>query len=99
MNTSSHIRGNLLRGNQRLLFVPLLLATLTACQKNVTEPIVDDRFASTELVSTKALLGIESIIWQENADGSSLFNILCSKQTATSYGLAASIIQAFDGTK
>jgi hypothetical protein len=99
MKTSMHKRCNLLRRNQRVLSVPLLLATLAACQKNVTEPKVDDGSTSTELVSTKALIGIGNLIWQENADGSSFLNTMCSKQTATSYGITASTNQAFNGTK
>ena len=92
-------KSNLLRTNRRVLSVPLLLATLAACQKNVTEPIVDDGFASTELVSTESVIGIGSIIWQENADGSSFLNTMCSKQAATSYGMTASTNQAFSGTR
>lgn len=89
-----HKRGNLLRGNQRVLTVSLLLATLAACQKNV-EPKVD-AVASNEQVSTKAT---GDIIWQDNADGSSLFSTMVTVQTATSYGITASTNEAFDGTK
>jgi hypothetical protein len=99
MKISMHKRGYLLPGNQRVLSVPLLLATLAACQKNVTEPIVDDGYASTELVSTESVIGIGNIIWQENADGSSFLNTMCSKQTSTSYGMTASTTQAFSGTR
>src|ERR1700754_2217676 len=91
-----HKRGNLLRRNQRVLTVSLLLATLAACQKNGIEPKLDDGETSEEKVSTKAT---GHIIWQENADGSSLFNTLCGKQTATSYGITASTTESFNGTK
>ena len=91
-----HKRGNLLRGNQRVLTVSLLLATLAACQKNVTEPKVDDAAASTEQVSTKAT---GSLIWSENADASSFLNTYITLQSATSYGVTASTEQVFNGTK
>jgi len=93
-----HKRGNLLRGNQRVLTVSLLLATLAACQKNV-EPKLDAA-ASEELVSTKATSG-GNIIWQENADGSSFLTggLSLSIQYATSYGITASTAQAYNGTK
>ena len=85
--------------DQRLLFVTLLLATLTACQKDISEPIVDEGYASTGLVLTESVIDIGNIIWQENADGSSFLNTMCSKQTATSYGMTASSNQAFSGTR
>ncbi len=93
-----HKRGNLLRGNQRVLTVSLLLATLAACQKNV-EPKLDAA-ASDELVSTKATSG-GNIIWQENADGSSFLTgpLSLSIQYATTYGITASTTQAYNGTK
>lgn len=89
-----HKRGNLLRGNQRVLTVSLLLATLAACQKNV-EPKLDAA-ASDEQVSTKAT---GSLIWQDNADGSSLFSSYVKLQTATSYAITASTNEVFQGTK
>jgi hypothetical protein len=99
MKTLMHKRGNLLRGNQRVLTVSLLLATLAACQKNV-EPKLDDAAASEELVSTKAISG-GNIIWQENADGSSFLTggLTLSIQTATSYGITGSTLQHYNGTK
>jgi len=98
MKTSMHKRGNLLRGNQRVLTVSLLLATLAACQKNV-EPKLNDA-ASEELVSTKATTG-GNIIWEENADASSFLTggLTLSVQYATSYGITASTTQAYNGTK
>ncbi|MBO9200502.1 MULTISPECIES: polysaccharide lyase [Niastella] len=99
MKTSNHKRGNLLRSNQRVLSVLLLLTTLGACQKDVTEPLVDDGSASTELVSTKSIISIGNILWLENADGSSFLNTMISKQTSTSYGMTASTNQAFNGTR
>jgi hypothetical protein len=98
MKTSMHKRGNLLRGNQRVLTVSLLLATLAACQKNV-EPKLDAT-ASEELVSTKATTG-GNIIWEENADASSFLSggLTLSVQTATSYGITASTTEAYNGTK
>ncbi len=99
MKTSMPKRGPWLSRNLHVLSVPLLLATLAACQKNVTGPIIDDGSASTDLVSTESVIGIGNIIWQENADGSSFLNVMCSKQTATSYGMTASTNQAFSGTK
>jgi hypothetical protein len=98
MKTSMHKRGNLLRGNQRVLTVSLLLATLAACQKNV-EPKLDAA-ASEELVSTKATSGGD-IIWQENADGSNFLTggLTLSIQTSTTYGITASTGEAYNGTK
>ncbi|SEP21116.1 Polysaccharide lyase [Niastella yeongjuensis] len=92
-----HKRGNLLRGNQRVLTVSLLLATLAACQKNVEKP---DAAASEELVSTQATSG-GNIIWSENADGSSFLTsgLSLSIQYATTYGITASTAEAFSGTK
>jgi hypothetical protein len=95
MKTLMHKRGNLLRGNQRVLTVSLLLATLAACQKNV-EPKLDDAAASTEQVSTQAT---GSLIWSENADVSSFLSTYITKQTATSYGITASTEQVFNGAK
>ncbi len=93
-----HKRGNLLRGNQRVLTVSFLLATLAACQKNV-EP-KPAALASEEAVSTKATSG-GNLIWSENADGSSFLTggLSLSIQTATPYGITASTTHAFDGTK
>jgi len=96
MKTLMHKRGNLLRGNQRVLTVSLLLATLAACQKNVDKPKLDDAAASTELVSTQAT---GSLIWSENADASSFLSSYITLQTATSYGCTASTQQVFSGTK
>ncbi|AEW03316.1 hypothetical protein Niako_7095 [Niastella koreensis GR20-10] len=90
-----HKRGNLLRGNQRVLTVSLLLATLAACQKNVTQPKVDDAALNQE-VSTKAT---GNLIWQDNAEGSSLFSTMVTVQTATTYGITASTNEVFQGTK
>lgn len=91
-----HKRGNLLRGNQRVLTVSLLLATLAACQKNVEKPTLDDAAASTEQVSTQAT---GSLIWSENADATSFLSTYVTLQTATSYGITASTQQVFNGTK
>ncbi|OQP45160.1 hypothetical protein A4H97_33005 [Niastella yeongjuensis] len=102
MKKSGFKRDNLFRSNKRVLSVTLMLTTLAACQKNLTdpiEPLIDDGSASTEMVSTKSILGLGSLIWQETSDGSSFLNTLCSKQTATSYGMAASTNQAFNGTR
>lgn len=90
-----HKRGNLLRGNQRVLTVSLLLATLAACQKNVTEPKVDDAALNQE-VSTKAT---GPLIWSENADATSFLNTYVTLQTATSYGITASTQLANSGSK
>src|SRR4051812_27176041 len=87
------------RRNQCALTLPLLLSAFTACQKNYTEPIVDNGSASTELVSTESLIGLGSLIWQENADGNNFFNTLISKQSTTSYGMTASTNEAFNGTR
>jgi hypothetical protein len=99
MKTSMHKRGNLLRRNQRVLSVSLLLATLAACQKNIDKK-PEDATASEEVVSTQALSG-GNIIWQENADGSSFLNggLSISIQYATSYGITASTTHAFSGAK
>jgi hypothetical protein len=87
------------RRNQHALTFPLLLSAFTACQKNYIEPLVDDGSASTELVSTESLIGLGSLIWQENADGNNFFNTLISKQSTTSYGMTASTNEAFNGTR
>jgi hypothetical protein len=99
MKTLMHKRGNLLRGNQRVLTVSLLLATLAACQKNVEKPI--DAASSEEQVSTKATSGGD-LIWHENADGSSFLTgggVTLSIQTSTTYGITASTLQHYNGTK
>src|SRR3954466_2553915 len=100
MKTSMHKRGNLLRRNQRVLTVSLLLATLAACQKNV-EPKLEEAdltaAASTEQVSTMAA---GTLIWQENADLSTGFlNTYITKQAATTYGITASSEKVFGGNK
>ena len=91
-----HKRGNLLRGNQRVLTVSLLLATLAACQKNVEPKLDAAAAASTEQVSTQAT---GALIWSENADVSSFLSTYITKQAATSYGITASTEQVFNGTK
>ncbi|MBO9202079.1 MULTISPECIES: polysaccharide lyase [Niastella] len=98
MKTLMHKRGNLLRRNQRVLSVSLLLATLAACQKNIDQkPVGID---SEEQVSTQATSG-GNIIWSENADGSSFLTggLSLSIQYATSYGITQSTTQVFNGTK
>ncbi|MBO9204279.1 MULTISPECIES: polysaccharide lyase [Niastella] len=96
MKTSMHKRGNFLQRNQRVLSVSLLLATLAACQKNIDQkPVGID---SDEQVSTKSTSS-GNIIWQEDAEGSSFINTLCTVQTATTYGITQSTNQVFNGTK
>lgn len=87
-------RGILLCVNQRVLIISLL-ATLFACQKNSTEPKLYDAAATQELSSSTT----GNMIWQDNADGSSILNAYVTKQTYTSYGITASSEQVFNGTR
>jgi hypothetical protein len=90
--------GNFFRKHQRVLTVSLLLATISSCQKGgVLEPSVENISDST-LNATVSARAIGNLIYEENADGSSL-STYPSKNVATSYGLTQSTNQFYNGSK
>lgn len=88
-------KNNLSRRNQRVLTIFLVLAMMSACQKNVAE-LRSVEVGSTIRVSTNTN---GNLIWQDNADGDNFLTTYVSKQTATPYGITASSEQVFNGTK
>jgi hypothetical protein len=90
--------GNFVRKNQRVLAVSLLLASLYSCKKGVMEPTTETLTDNT-LTRTVTTNSISSLLYKENADGSTIFGTYVSKQTSTSYGITASTTQFYNGTK
>jgi|RhiMetdeSRZDD1v2_1073273.scaffolds.fasta_scaffold98383_1 polysaccharide lyase-like protein len=98
MKTSMLHTSNFFRKNQRVLAVSLLLASLYSCRKGVLEPSAEI-IADNTLSRTVTTNSISSLLYNENADGTSIFGTYVSKQTSTSYGITASTTQLYNGTK
>jgi hypothetical protein len=97
MKTSMFHTSNFFRKNQRLLAASLLLASLYSCKKGVLEPTTGNLIDNT-LTSTVTTNSISSLLYKENADGSSLSSYP-SKQAAASYSVTQSTSLFYNGTK
>jgi hypothetical protein len=89
---------NFFRKNQRVLAASLLLTSIYSCKKGVLEPTAEtmaDNAGTTAITETT----IGNLLYHENADGSTLFSTLVSKQTSTSYGITASTTSFYNGIK
>jgi polysaccharide lyase-like protein len=98
MKTSMLHTSNFFRKNQRVLAVSLLLASLYSCKKGVMEPSAEIMGDNT-LNRTVTTNSISSLLYKENADGTSIFGTFVSKQTSTTYGVTASTSQFYNGIK
>jgi hypothetical protein len=98
MKTSMFHKSNFFRKNQRLLAVSILLTSLYSCSKGVLEPTAETT-ADNTLNRTVTTNSISSLLYKENADGSSFLSTYVSKQTGTSYGITSSTSQFYNGTK
>src|SRR5216117_116182 len=97
MKTSMLHTSNFFRKNQRVLAVSLLLASLYSCRKGVLEPTTGNLIDNT-LTSTVTTNSISSLLYKENADGTSLSSYP-SKQAAASYSITQSTSLFYNGTK
>ena len=98
MKTPMLHTSNFFRKNQRVLAVSLLLASLYSCRKGVLEPateILTDNTLSTTVTTNS----ISSLLYKENADGTSIFGTYVSKQISTTYGITTSTTLFYNGTK
>jgi hypothetical protein len=98
MKTSMFNTSNFVRKNQRVLAVSLLLASLYSCKKGVLEPSAET-MADNTLTRTVTTNSISTLLFKENADGTSLFSTYVKKQSSTTYGVTASTTQFYNGLK
>ncbi|THU40212.1 hypothetical protein FAM09_10090 [Niastella caeni] len=98
MKTPMRKTGNLFRKNQSVLAASLLLASLYSCKKGVLEPTTEI-LSNNTLTNTVSASSIAPLLYQENADGTSVFGTYVKKQTLTTYGVTASTTKFYNGTK
>jgi len=90
--------GNFFRKHQRVLTVSLLLASVYSCKKGLIEPSAENNLSDSTLNSTVSTRAIGNLLYEENADGSSLSSYP-SQHAAASYSITQSTTQFYNGAK
>lgn len=85
---------------RNLLGLAIVLSILFACKKDVRESLPESN-ANSQLNKPKAKTNSLSsnLIYQENCDGSSIFNSYVDEQVATSYGIQQTTSKFYNGVK
>ena len=90
--------GNFFRKHQRVLTVSLLLASVYSCKKGLIEPSAENNLSDSTLNSTVSTRAIGNLLYEENADLSSLSSYP-SQHAAASYSITQSTTQFYNGAK
>jgi hypothetical protein len=84
---------------QHLLAISLVIASITSCKKEITEPPAEITLNNITENATVSARSITNLIWSDNIDGSLFFNLGVSKQTSTSYGITAVTNPYYQGVR